>query len=258
MSVESEGIQALFPDSPPPVAFKDFCRELSHAGQLYFHRIASAIDLVAPSPGRVVYVHTRKLSMILSSLQPVIFSAIDATTHLQVAQAHFVLTSAAALAFVDFVAESFPFRITEIRTGKETPFHTSDDNRPQRDFPTLLGGRGYVHSYVGGDSGDSLFSITSKMVFGELWEGVVFPASSDELQRVLAQYLLFHNHFRCVPWLEGKTPMQKLRTFEPFESVYALEGLHKSESDFNPTLNGFRKRQNLRSNPDNDSHTNLT
>jgi hypothetical protein len=249
-------VQTLCPDPPSPLAFESLCTELSHAGQLYLRKIASMIDQNAPSPGRIVYLHTTKLSMRLSGLQPVIFSAIDATTHLQVAQANFALTSAAALSFVDFAARSFPFPIGEFRTRKVAPFHNPDDHRPHRDFATLVGEQGHVHSFVESHSSDALFSITSKMLFMGLSVGQAFPASPYELQRDLSQFLFFHNNFRFVPWLEGKTPTQKLRTFEGFQGIHSFS----PSEDFRDWLDLGAVRsteaKDLRSNSDNDFHTN--
>ncbi|MDP2884682.1 MAG: hypothetical protein Q8P51_06640 [Ignavibacteria bacterium] len=229
--------------------------ELSRTGQVHLKRIASAIDQVAPSPGRLVYLHTTKLAMRLGGLQPVIFSAIDATTHLQVAQANLTMTSAAALSFVDFVAHSFPFPISEIKTREKRPFHNPNDHRPHRDFPTLVGERGYVHSFVGSHPTDALFSITSKMIFRDLSVGPAFSASAYELQRALAQFLFFHNNSRLVPWLEGKTPIQKLRTFARFEGMHSFSPRDEFEGRHGPAAMRFSEANDLRRLPDNDFHT---
>lgn len=229
MSAHCKQVLTLSPQPPAPLAFESLCMELSHAGRLHLEKIASLTDQIAPTPGRLVYLHTTKLAMRLSGLQPVIFSAIDANTQMQVAQANFALTSAAALSFVDFVSHIFPFPISEIRTQKETPFHNPNDHRPHRDFPTLVAEGGHVHSFVESQSSDALFSITSKMVFGGLSVGLAFPASADELQRDLNRFLFFHNNFRLVPWLEGKTPIQKLRTFARFEGMHSFSPLDEFE-----------------------------
>jgi hypothetical protein len=230
--------------------------ELSRTGQLHLQRIASAIDRVAPSPGRLVYLHTTKLATRLSGLQPVIFSAIDANTQMQVAQANFAMTSAAALSFVDYAAHSFPFPISEIKTRKEMPFHNPDDQRPHRDFPTLVRDRGHVHTYIESHSTDALFSITSKMVFRGACEGLAFPASSYELQRDLNQFLFFHNNFRIVPWLEGKTPIQKLRTFKGFEGFHSFSPPNELENGLDCAAKSAPESKDLRIISDNALHTN--
>lgn len=255
MSARYTQVQTLSPQPPAPLAFESLCMELSHAGRLHLEKIASLTDQVAPTPGRLVYLHTTKLTMRLSGLQPVIFSAIDATTHMQVAQANLAMTSAAALSFVEFVARSFPFPIVEFKTRHVAPFHNPDNNRPHRDFPTLIGKQGYVHSFVESHSSDALFSLTSKMVFRGSCEGQAFPASSYELQRALTQFLFFHNNFRFVPWLGGKTPIQKLRTFARFEGMHSFSPRDKFEGGHVPAAMRFSEANDLRSLPDNDFHT---
>ena len=256
MSAPCKAVQNLVSQPPPPLVFESRCLGLSRTGQAHPQRIVSVIEQVAPSPGQIVYLHTTKLAMRLGGLQPVIFSAIDAATHLQVAQANFAMTSAAALLFVDFVAHSFPFPISEIRTRKELPFHNPKDNRPHRDFPTLIGDRGYAHSFLETHSSDALFSITSKMLFGGLSEGQAFPASAYELQRALAQFLTFHNNFRFVPWLQGKTPMQKLKTFKSFQRIHSFSLPDEVEEKLQFAERNSPDARDLRSNPANDFRTN--
>jgi hypothetical protein len=240
MSAPCKEVQILFPDPPSPVAFESLCMELSHTGQVHLQKIAAVIDHVAPLPGRLVYLHTTKLAMRLNGLQPVIFSAVDANTQMQVAQANLTMTSAAALSFVDFVKRSFPFPIAEIRTQRATPFHNPRDHRPHRDFPTLIADQGHVHSFIESHSSDALFGITSKMVFGRLSEGLVSHASAHELQRDLTRFLFFHNNFRFVPWLHGKTPLQKLRMFAGFEGIHSYGSPEGFEGMPGPAVKEFR------------------
>lgn len=214
--------------SHEPVAFESLCAHLSQAGRQYLEGISNLINQVAPVPGRVVYLHTTDLRMRMSGLQPVVFSAIDATTQLQVAQANFTATSGAALSFVEFVMNSFPFPVVEIKTLRAAPFLNTETDRKHRDFPILMGERGYLHSFIDSSRNDALYSIASKMTFGEFTNGVAFPASPDELHRVLAQFLYFHNNFRFVPWLDGKTPIQKLRTFARYQGLHSFDPLDES------------------------------
>ncbi|MDP2886825.1 MAG: hypothetical protein Q8P51_17600 [Ignavibacteria bacterium] len=198
---------------------QNLCTELTFTGRLYQERIAGAIDEVAPKPDLLVYVSARKLAIPSNGLDPVLFSAIDATTHLQVAQAYLLLTTAAALSFVEFVARSFPFSISQIRTPAQRPFEHSTSPLSSRDFLELISGQGYVHSLINNPSRDAPFSITSRLLFGGIAEGSLVYVSPQELQRELGQFLFFHNNYRTIPWLEGKTPVQKLRMFGEFSRV---------------------------------------
>lgn len=201
---------------------RSLCTELTFTGRLYLERIAGAIDEVAPKPGLLVYVTARKLAIPLNGLDPVLFSAIDATTHLQVAQAYLSLTTAAAVSFLEFVAKSFPFPISQIRTPAQRPFDHSSGLLSSRDFSVLIGRQGYIHSLINDPSRDALFSITSRLQFGGIAEGSLVYISPRELQRELGQFLFFHNNYRSIPWLEGKTPVQKLKMFGGYSGVHTF------------------------------------
>ncbi len=205
-----------------PLALQSLCSELSHSGQLYLGKIATLIDEIAPRPGSLLYVYAKKLAIRVNGMEPVIFSAIDVTTHLQVAQVFLSLTTGAAISFVDFVSQSFPFVISQIRTSDEVPFHHAAGDQSHRDFSALLGERGVVHSIIPNKSEDALFSITSRLAFGAMSEGSIVSGSEQELQRELGHFLFFHNNYRSIPWLNGNTPLHKLKTFEGFAGIYTF------------------------------------
>lgn len=230
MSTNDPMLNRGFADATIPVGFLSLCTELSHTAQLYLRKISLAIDEVAPRPGFLVYAQAKKLGVRLNGLDPIIFSAIDATTQLQVAQVYLAITTAAAVSFIDFVAQTFPFGISQIRTRDEKPFHNSSDGQSHRDFTAIMGQRGYVHSVIANPSQDALFSITSNSIFGGLCEGSIAHASEQELQRNVAHFLFFHNNYRSIPWLGGKTPLQKLKTFEGFAGIHSFDpyGLPRS------------------------------
>lgn len=230
MSAHSHEVHDHVPEPPVPVAFETLCTELSRTAQFYLQQIGSVIDQIAPAPGRIVYLHTTNLGRRLNGLEPVVFSAIDAATHIQVAQINFARTSAAAFSFVDFAVRSFPFPVTEIKTRKESPFGNQHNHRPHRNFGTLIGERGLLHSFVNHPPSDVLFSITSKQVFGYVGDTLRCPDSTLELQNSLHQFLFFHNNFRFIPWLDGKTPIQKLRTFERYQSIHSFSLHDEPES----------------------------
>ncbi len=256
MPVQYKKLPAAVGQPFASVGFESLCMELGRGGQRHLERIRSLIEQIAPAPGRIVYFHTTKLPMQLSGLRPVIFSARDATTHVQVAEVNFAMTSAAALSFVGFVAQRVPFLISEIRTRREMPFHNPDDHRPHRDFATLVGQQGYIHSFVESHSSDALFSITSKLLFSGLSAGLVFPASAYELQKDLARFLFFHNNFRFVPWLEGRTPIQRLRTFKRFQGIHSFNPLEEIEERYDDAPLSSYKAKGRRSNLNNDAHSN--
>ena len=255
MSTRTNQFRARFPHPAAPLAFGNICMELHQAGRSCLEKVALLAGEVAPTPGRVIYLHTTTLGTRLSGLAPVIFSAVDATTHLQIGQAHFAMTSAAALSFADFVARSFPFPIVEFKTRKEAPFHNPENERPHRDFRALIGERGYLHSFVNTQSSDALFSITSKTVFGDSAASLAHFASTHELQRDLTRFVFFHNNFRSVPWLDGKTPVQKLRTFTGFKDTRTFSPQDEWGEGFVPVALRFSEADDFRNLPKNDFHT---
>ncbi len=206
-----------------PIGLQSLCTELSHSGQLYLRRIAALIDEIAPRPGSLLYLQAKKLAIRVNGLEPVVFSAIDVTTHLQVAQVYLALTTAAAVSFLDFVVQSFPFTISQIRSCGERPFHHPTSDQARRNFTAMMVKRGLVHSIIENPSHDALFSITSRLMFGGIIEGSMVLASEQELQRELAQFLLFHNNYRPIPWLEGKTPLQKLKSINGFAGIHLFD-----------------------------------
>jgi hypothetical protein len=221
---------------------QNLCAGLTRTGRLYLEKIAAAINEVAPGPGAIVYVTARKLSIPLNGLDPVLFSAIDATTHLQVAQAYLSMTSAAAFSFIEFAAKCFPFPISQIRTPAQRPFKQSAASFMSHDFSAFIGHLGYVHSVMDDISQDALYGITSRLRFGGIEEGSLACGSTQDLQRELGKFLFFHNNYRSIPWLEGKTPVQKLKTFEGYGGVHTFSSFDAKEENHPASKNDSARR----------------
>jgi len=206
-----------------PVRFESLCRELTHAGRVYLDGLALAVEEVSPKPGSLVYVQTQKLSIRLNGFEPVIFSAIDLNTHLQIAQLYLATTTAAAVDFVDFVARSFPFSMTQIRTLARAPFQAPPGADSGRDFTSLMRERGLLHSVFASSSNEVLFSLVSKLTFGGISEGSLTCGNKEEMMKELSRFVFFHNNYRSLPWLGGKTPLQKLKAFRGFEEIHSFD-----------------------------------
>jgi hypothetical protein len=211
-----------FWDPQMPLEVDTLHRDLSFNGKRHLEKIALAIDDVAPKPGLLVYVTATNLALPVNGLDAVLFCAVDVTTHLQVAQAYHSLTTASAFSFVEFAAHCFPFPISHIRTLAERPFHNGSDHSSHRDFSVLVGRQGYIHFPIADASRDALFSITSRLLLGGLAGDCPAQSSSHDLQKEVGQFLFFHNNYRTIPWLGGKTPLQRLRSFEGYESIHTF------------------------------------
>lgn len=212
-----------------PLAIDTFFARLSRTARVHVQQIAATIEQIAPTPGRVVFLHKTVLERRVNGLQPVVFSAIDATTFLQVAQVNLAMTSAAALTFVESASRSFPFPLSEIRSQKEYPFDNHLRRGQNRALSTLLGERGVVQTFVKNPQTDVLFSITARLLFEPLDECPSCLQPSLGLHDSLKRFLAFHNNFRFIPWLEGRTPIQKLRTFRSFQGVQSFDPTEQSE-----------------------------
>ena len=206
-----------------PLGLDGLCGALNRSAQLQLEEVSRAMARLAPKPGALVHLQTHRLAIHMNGFEPVVFSAIDASTLLQVAQVYLTTTTAAAVTFVDFVAQCFPFRITHIRTKEENPFVTTGESESRRDFSEIMRQHGLVHSVTAAPSQDSLFALTSKLTFGGISEGSMSSSSETEVQTALAHFLFFHNNYRSVPWLGGKTPVQKLGTFEGIKRMDSFD-----------------------------------
>jgi hypothetical protein len=210
-------------DAQLAVRLESLCRELTHTGELQMKKMASSLDEAAPNPGALVYLRTKRLSVKLNGLEPVVFSAIDACTFLQVAQIYLVETTAAAASFFDFVVQTLPFTVVHLRSRNQRPFYYSSGDRSYHDFTELVGEKGCAHSLISTNAQDPLFGIAEKFMFGGISEGSVIGGSEGELQRELVHFLFFHNNYRSIPWLQGKTPVQKLASFSAFPGWHSFD-----------------------------------
>jgi len=198
----------------------------SELGQCGFGRVAqrrSIADLVAPTPGFLVYVESTKLSNQVNECEPMVFSAIDANTHLQIARLYLTSSFASAIDFVEFALSRFPFPILQIRTADEAPFYLSSNLPTRQRFSEFLQARMVHHSVMSRPLQDELYPHLSKFAFAKMAAGSLNKISSDELMEGLTSYLLIHNNYRELPSLQGRTPLQKLHSFERFKQLYSFD-----------------------------------
>jgi hypothetical protein len=205
-----------------PAAVQNLCSELSRTGQLYLRQISGLIDEIAPTPGSLIYVHANKLGVKIDGLEPVVFSAIDACTNLQVAQIHLASTVAATLSFVDLIVKCFPFSIQNMKTDRDFPIRSDEGRQARHDFRAMVAHQGIMHSFVAEGTGDALYALTSRLLFSKMTEGDMGGRSEHEHYRALTQFLMYHNNYRSIPWLDGNTPLQKLKSFEAYAFLHSF------------------------------------
>jgi hypothetical protein len=186
-------------------------------------RRRSIIDLVAPTPGFLVYVESSRLSNQVNEIEPMVFSAIDANTHLQIARLYLTASFASAIDFVEFILSRFPFPVLQIRTADEAPFYAGSNLPTTQRFSSFLQAHMVQHSVMSRPVNDELYPHLSKLTFAKMAAGSLNRISSDELMDGLSSYLLIHNNYRELPSLHGRTPLQKLHTFERFKQLYSFD-----------------------------------
>jgi hypothetical protein len=209
-------------DGQTPTAAQSLCSELSRTGQLYLQQISALIVELAPKPGSLIYVHANRLSVKIDGLEPIVFSAIDACTDLQVAQIHLASTVAATLSFVDLIVKCFPFSVQHIKTDRDFPIRKIEGRQARLDFRAMVARQGILHSFVTEGTGDALYALTSRLLFSKMTEGDMGGVSEHEHYRSLTQFLMYHNNYRSIPWLDGNTPLQKLKSFEGYASLHSF------------------------------------
>lgn len=213
--------------------------ELHRVGVRYMNSLAMMIETAAPRPGRLVFVDTKELSFRLNEFNPVVFSAIDVSTHLQVARLYLTSTAGSSVDFLDFISRKFPFPILEIRTSGKSPFTTSTTLQANHLFTSTAAKGGIMHSVSPNPQDDELLSIFTKLTFGGYFEGSIDYSAEQRLVRELINFLFFHNNHRSLPSLGGISPIQKLKLFEgyghlhvfdPYASEFGLEPMRHHQS----------------------------
>ncbi len=181
------------------------------------------VDLVAPTPGFLVYVESSRLSDQVNEIEPMVFTAIDANTHLQIARLYLTASYASAMDFVEFALSRFPFPVLQIRTSDEAPFYVNSNLPTRQRFSEFLQAHMVHHSVMSRPLHDELYPHLSKFTFARMAAGSLNRISSDELMEGLTSYLLIHNNYRELSSLQGRTPLQKLHSFERFKQLYSFD-----------------------------------
>jgi len=192
---------------------------LSGAGPSRVKRLTLAIDATAPEPGSLVYLFAEKLACGSDELNPSVFSAIDACTHLQVARLYMTWTFASAVDFLSFAGELFPFQIRRVRTLASGPFYRPTIPEGNHEFARIAQDHGISHSLITDAPRDELYQVVSKLVFQGIFDGQADRQAELRVVKALADFLFFHNNKRLLPSLGGKTPLQKLNSFAGYDRL---------------------------------------
>jgi hypothetical protein len=178
-----------------------------------------AIERIAPRPGTKLFIEGRKLNCRWYGLQPMLFSAIDLCTHLQVARVYLTQTVASAVDFLDFLVASYPFVMREVYTPPDLWF--CDPVVPQviHRFSRECALRNMVHTVLSNPSQDVIIRRLRAYFYHSVLESSGGSESEQAIIPDLRNYLLVHNNFTALDTIAEQVPIEKLRTFSGFEGV---------------------------------------
>jgi len=178
-----------------------------------------AIERVAPRPGSKLYMEARRLNCRWYGLQPMLFSAIDLCSHLQVARVYLTQTVASAVDFLDFLVASYPFALREVYTPTDLWF--CDPVVPQviHRFSRECAIRNMVHTVLSNPSQDVIIRKLRAYFYHTLLESSEDGTSEQLMIPDLRNHLLVHNNFTALDTIAGQVPIEKLRTFSGYESL---------------------------------------
>jgi len=192
-------------------------------GEAKMARLASLLYRIAPKPGAVVYLDSVNLPIQVGGLQPVVFSAFDACTHIQIARIYLTNSFASAADFLDFTRRKLPFSISRIRTAAKEPFWVDPLVSPSQRFTSHLEAQGILHLVVTDRSQDDFFSVFDHLTFVHQAGSTNRSPAIPELVGELIAYLYFHNNNRTMASLKGTTPLEKLKLFPGYEEVLSFD-----------------------------------
>jgi hypothetical protein len=193
---------------------------LQSAGMVQMAEMISAIHDIAPKPGSLVLIDVRMLPMKWDDWQPVLFSAADVCTHMQIARMYITPTLASAIEFLQFISGRYPFPMKEVRTSADSVFVNPGSLQSKHQFTTEAKRLGMFHSVVLDTAEDqTALRLISRHNYVESFEGSFTESSKDKVLNGLVNFLFFHNNHRALASLGGLTPLQKLNSFAGYEHI---------------------------------------
>lgn len=181
--------------------------------------LIKAINEIAPEPGTLVYVEAKRLSYNWDGWRPILFSAVDVCTHLQIARMYLTPTHASAIDFLQFLVHHYPFQLKEIRTNGDPVFINPFSTQSEHQFTAEAKKIGIFHTIALDPMNHPIMRVITKYVFGGAFEGSVEETSEEKVITGFVNFLFFHNNYRSLASLGGLTPLQKLNSFQGFENI---------------------------------------
>jgi hypothetical protein len=185
--------------------------------------LTRAIQEIAPVPGTLVYVEAKRPSFNWNGWQPILFSAIDVCTHLQIARIYLTPTQASAVDFLRFTVQQYPFAVRQVRTIADPVFTNQTSLQSRHPFTTEAREFDIRHTIVLDQLHHPILRVLIKYLFGGTLEGTLGGSSEEQVMTALVNFLFFNNNYRSLPTLGGLTPLQKLNQFEGYEKITGFD-----------------------------------
>lgn len=216
-----ESVQQKMNDSAP-----NLWEALFRVSVNQLNKLSVALDEVAPTPGYLVYLEIKRSSYQFNDHEPYLFTALDTCTHLQLARYYLTGSAASGVDFLEYLSLNFPFKIREVCTKADTCFTSSSMPQSFHRFTNACVNHGILHTVTTDRQQHQAASLLSSLTFSGIFEGSVNIYSQSSLMKELEHFLLFYNNHRSMPTLGGKTPVEKLRTFEGFDHILMFDPSH--------------------------------
>lgn len=184
------------------VEFKRIDTAMSHDG---IEDIRERIACVAPRPGALVLVKNAIFRLPKQAVDSVLLQAIDVRTQLLMGRFYYVVSLAAKMDFVEYVASQFPFFLEEICTDDSG----SSDGTSEHRIALLASRLGIRHS-ITRFSDNGLLAYTNRHFF-HLPSAAVRWKSIDDATTDFGAFMFRHNNERGLEIHHGSTPAEALR-----------------------------------------------
>ncbi|HEY4611680.1 MAG TPA: hypothetical protein VII11_01720 [Bacteroidota bacterium] len=192
---------------------------LHSAAMTQMAELIGAVRELAPEPGALVVLDVKRLPYNWDGWNPVLFSAIDICTQLQIARMYLTPTHASAYDFLQFLVDQYPFPTKEIRTAADPLFVNPSSIQSEHQFTVEAKKRGIFHSVVLDPTEHPVLRVMSKYYYGGTFDGNHNETSRQKVITGLVNFLFFHNNHRSLASIGGLTPLQKLNSFAGYENI---------------------------------------
>ena len=197
--------------------------DLSRINSLDPARLAMILDHTAPRPGSVVYMESAKLPCLVDSREPILFTAIDANTHLQISRIYLSNSYTSAVDFLAFARLHFPFSMSRVRTCAVSPFYIEPNPEIAPRFSNHLEAQGLLHTVISDPARDEVTGLLSAFSYVHVAPHADALTSMQELMREFITYLYYHNNHLRLPSLKGRTPLEKLHSFDGYDELNSFD-----------------------------------